>query len=110
MCSTHNTMCSTSTEQSTSCKTTSPQPSTSGDQNAEYQPSCSSSQKWQMGSGGNHRELSYTLEPQKASDAPRFGLSGTDYKIHLIYANSRQYQQLVDEFRYGMNEIVDNLL
>ena len=61
----------------------------------------------QTGSGRTDRhELRYTLHPQRAYDAARFGVKGTDYKNSLQNANTRSYQQLVDEFRNVMSDIL----
>ena len=81
------------------------QPPASAPQNTLHQP------PQQTGSGRPERhELGYTLHPQRAYDATRFGVKGTDYKISLRNANTRSYQQLVDEFRDVMSDIVDETL
>ena len=81
------------------------QPPASAPQNTLHQP------PQQTGSGRPDRhELGYTLHPQRAYDAARFGVKGTDYKISLRNANTRSYQQLVDEFRDVMSDIVDETL
>ena len=64
----------------------------------------------QHGSGGSRTELGYNIEPTKSFDSERFGVKGTDYKITLQNANTRHYQQLVDEFKTVMNDIVDHTL
>ena len=55
-------------------------------------------------------ELGYSLQPRRAYDAVKFGIKGTDYKIVLKNAGTRHYQQLVNEFTYIMNDIVDETL
>ena len=43
-------------------------------------------------------------------DATKFGVKGTDFTIRLQNANTRRYQQLVDEFRQVMNDVIDEVL
>ena len=46
----------------------------------------------------------------RAYDVVQFVLKGTDYTIVLKNAGARHYQQLVNEFTYIMNDIVDETL
>ena len=66
----------------------------------------------QAGGGGSDspHELGYTLHPLRAYDSVKFGIQGTDFKITLKNANTRRYQQLIDEFRNIMNDIVNDML
>ena len=43
-------------------------------------------------------------------DATKFGVKGTDFTIRLQNANTRRYQQLVEEFRQVMNDVIDEVL
>ena len=47
------------------------------------------------------------MQPRRAYDAAKFGIKGTAYTIVLKNADTRHYQQLVNEFTYIMNDIVD---
>ena len=54
--------------------------------------------------------LEYTLHPKSVYDAQKFWVNGVDFKIIFKNANTRRYQELVNEFNYVMEDVVNEVL
>ena len=53
--------------------------------------------------------LGYTLHPKRVYDAKKIGVKGVDFKI-AKNANTRRYQELVNEFNSVMEDVVNEVL
>ena len=83
-------------------------PSTSNNHNDRGSPSPSSVQTG--GSSSHPSVLGYTLHPKRVYDAKKIWVKGVDFKITLKNANTRRYQELVNEFNYVMEDVVNEVL
>ena len=62
------------------------------------------------GSSSHPSVLGYTLHPKRVYDTNKFGVKGLDFKMTLKNANTRRYQELVNEFNFVMADIVNEVL
>ena len=62
------------------------------------------------GSRSHSSVLGYTLHHKRVYDAKQIGVKYGIIKLHLKNANTRRYQELVNEFNYVMEDVVNKVL
>ena len=83
-------------------------PSTSDSRNDRGPPSPTSVQTW--GSSSQPSVLGYTLHPKRVYDAKKNWGEGCRLYNNIKNANTRKYQELVNEFNYVMEDVVNEVL
>ena len=84
-------------------------PSASHNHNDRRSPSPQPTSVQSGGSSSHPTVLGYALHPKRRYDAKN-GVKEKGYKIALQNANTRRYQELVNEFNYIMEHIVNEVL